>query len=197
MPCKKGGGITARLFVVSAPSGAGKTTLLTRIRKRFPQVAYSVSHTTREKRPGEIDGQAYHFVSLEQFKEMIESDHFLEWAPVYDQYYGTSKLFIDQCLADQRPVILEIDIQGARKVAQIYPDHVSIFIMPPSIDVLEERLKQRGEDPAKMERRLGQAAAEMAEGKGYHHIVVNDDLDMATDELAALFERYLAPEVID
>lgn len=195
MSCK-GGGI-ARLFVVSAPSGAGKTTLLNRTRKRYPQIAYSVSHTTREKRPGEIDGQAYHFVSVGQFKEMIVAEHFLEWAHVYDQYYGTSKLFIDQCLVDQRPVILEIDVQGARKVAQIYPDRVSIFIMPPSIQVLKERLQGRGEDPTKMERRLAEAEIEMAEGKGYHYIVVNDDLDQATDELAALFERYLAPEGVD
>lgn len=195
MSCKRGA--TARLFVVSAPSGAGKTTLLNRIRERFPEIAYSVSHTTREKRPGEIDGQAYHFVSVGQFKEMIEAEHFLEWAHVYDQYYGTSKLFIDQCLVDQRPVILEIDVQGARNVAQIYPDRLSIFIMPPSIDVLRERLQGRGEDAAKMERRLAEAEIEMVEGKGYHHIVVNDDLDQATDELAALFERYLAPEGAD
>ncbi len=123
--------------------------------------------------------------------------HSLEWARVYDQYYGTSKLFIDQCLAEQQPVILEIDVQGARKVARIYPDRVTIFIMPPSMAVLKERLQWRGEDPVKIERRLAEAAAEMAQGKNYQHIVVNDDLDRATDELAAFFERYLAPEDVD
>lgn len=194
MPCKEKVDSMARLFVVSAPSGAGKTTLLSRIRERFPQVAYSVSHTTREKRPGEIDGAAYHFVAVEQFKEMIEAEHFLEWARVYDHFYGTSKLFIDQCLADQRPVILEIDVQGARKVAQIYPGRITVFILPPSIDVLKERLNRRGEDPAKMKRRLAEAEAEMAASNEYQYTVVNDDLDQATEELAAIFDRHLSPE---
>ncbi len=131
MSCKKEDAVAARLFVVSAPSGAGKTTLLNRIRKQLPQIAYSVSHTTREKRPGEKNGLAYHFVSVEQFEKMIKADAFLEWARVYDHYYGTSKLFIDQCLAEQQPVILEIDVQGANTVAQIYPDRITVFIMPP------------------------------------------------------------------
>ena len=195
MSCKEGEATSARLFVVSAPSGAGKTTLLNRIRRRFPQIAYSVSHTTREKRPGETNGEAYHFVSVEQFEKMIEAKAFLEWARVYDQYYGTSRLFIDQCLADHKPVILEIDVQGARKVAQIYPERVAIFILPPSIDVLEERLQGRGENPAKMRRRLAEAEAEMVEGEKYHHIVVNDDLDRATDELTAIFNQYLVSGV--
>jgi len=193
MSYKDGRIAVARLFVISAPSGAGKTTLLNRIRKRFPQIAYSVSHTTREIRPGEVDGQAYHFVSVEEFEKMIQAKAFLEWTKVYGQYYGTSKLFIDQCLADQEPVILEIDFQGARKVARIYPDRVSIFIMPPSVAVLKERLRGRGEDPVKIACRLAEAGTEMTEGKNYRHIVVNDDLDRATDELAALFKRYLTP----
>lgn len=192
MSCNKRGTTTARLFVVSAPSGAGKTTLLNRIRKRFPGIAYSVSHTTREKRPGEINGVAYHFVSVEQFEQMIEKKHFLEWARVYDQYYGTSKLFIDECLANQQPVILEIDVQGARKVAQIYPDRITVFIMPPSIDDLKDRLHRRGEDPVKVKRRLAEAETEMAASEGYQHIIVNDDLDRATDELAAVFDRCLS-----
>lgn len=194
MSCENGNTATARLFVVSAPSGAGKTTLLNRIRIHFPQIAYSVSHTTRDKRPGEVDDEAYHFVSIEEFEEMITANAFLEWAQVYDQYYGTSKIFIDQCLADQQPVILEIDVQGARKVAQIYPDRVSIFIMPPSIDVLRDRLQRRGEDPAKMERRLAEAEKEMAERAHFQHVIVNDDLDRATDELTAIFDRYLSIE---
>jgi len=193
MSYKDGRIAVARLFVISAPSGAGKTTLLNRIRKRFPQIAYSVSHTTRETRPGEVDGQAYHFVSVEEFEKMIKAKAFLEWTRVYGQYYGTSKLFIDQCLADREPVILEIDFQGARKVGRIYPDRISIFIMPPSIAVLKERLQGRGEDPVKIAHRLAEAGTEMAEGKKYRHIVVNDDLGRATDELAALFKRYLTP----
>ncbi|MFN2436920.1 MAG: guanylate kinase, partial [Desulfotignum sp.] len=135
-----------RLFVISAPSGAGKTTLIKQVIGRFPGVSYSVSHTTRPPRPGEIHGKDYFFVSREVFGQMIDAQAWLEWAPVHANFYGTSRTFVREQLAAGKHLLLDIDVQGARQIMDSGLDSVTVFIMPPSLEVLRDRLESRGTD---------------------------------------------------
>ena len=172
------------LFILSAPSGAGKTSLLHALMNDAEGVAVSVSHTTRKQRPGEIDGQHYHFVSVEEFQRMIAGDAFIEHAQVFDNFYGTSKAAVQQQLDSGTDVILEIDWQGARQVRRLFPDAISVFIVPPSVDALRERLSNRGQDSDEIiERRMSDALAELSHYDEYDYIIINDQFEKALQEL--------------
>jgi len=183
-----------RLFVISAPSGAGKTTLIKQVMGRFPGVSYSVSHTTRPPRPGEIHGKDYFFVSREVFRQMIDAQAWLEWAQVHANFYGTSRGFVREQLAAGKHLLLDIDVQGARQIMDSGLDSVTVFIMPPSLEVLRDRLESRGTDsPETIALRLENAKKEIALKYLYQHVVVNDDLDTAAEKLCAIFEKEMAP----
>ena len=176
------------LFVVSAPSGAGKTTLCNMMRKRFPDIAYSISHTTRPPRKGEKNGVDYYFISKDEFETRIKNRRWVEWAKVHDNYYGTSLDFIESSVNKGKILLLDIDVQGAKQIKSAFPDAVTIFIMPPSFEVLENRLKERGTDGDEViARRLENALAEMEEKAFYDHVIVNDDLDTAEKEMGEIF----------
>ena len=153
-----------RLFILSAPSGAGKTTLRYAILDRFPAMIYSVSYTTRKPRPGEKNGKDYYFITKEDFEKKIEKDQWAEWAKVHGNYYGTPAEFLDKRLAMGFGILLEIDVQGAILILERYPESITIFIMPPSLKILKQRLEQRGTDSEKViESRLLNAEKELAQ----------------------------------
>ncbi|MDX1800539.1 MAG: guanylate kinase [Marinobacter sp.] len=175
------------LYVISAPSGAGKTSLVGALLERDSLLGVSVSHTTRPMRPGEVDGVNYHFVSRPEFEAMISEGQFLEHASVFGNYYGTSQVWVEQTLAAGRDVILEIDWQGAVQVRRLMTDCVSIFIAPPSPEVLRERLTGRGTDsPEVVERRLREAREECQHAQEFDYLVVNDQFDEALRQLHAI-----------
>ncbi|WP_299234043.1 guanylate kinase [uncultured Halomonas sp.] len=175
------------LFVVSAPSGAGKTSLVRELVESLDGIQVSVSHTTRPRREGEVDGVNYHFVEVTEFEAMVERGEFFEYARVFDNYYGTSRPAVQAALAAGQDVILEIDWQGARQVRQQLPEAVSIFILPPSREELERRLSGRGTDEhAVIERRMRDAVSEMSHHDEYDYLVINDDFTTALAELRAL-----------
>ena len=176
------------LYIISAPSGAGKTSLVSAIVDTVPNVAVSVSHTTRPMRVGEVDGRDYHFVSAEQFQTMADNGDFLEHATVFGNSYGTSRQHIQEQLAAGKDVILEIDWQGARQIRQQMDGCASIFIVPPSIQALRERLQGREQDSDDViESRMREAVSEMTHYPEFDYIVINDDFEQARDELAAIF----------
>lgn len=175
------------LYIVSAPSGAGKTSLLKQLIPADPRLVLSISHTTRTMRPGEQDGVHYHFVAVDVFLAMVEKGAFLEHAQVFDNYYGTAEAGVRSQLAGGQDVVLEIDWQGAQQVRHRFPDAVSIFIAPPSIAALRERLGGRGQDSeAIIERRMRDAQSELSHYAEYDYLVINDDFDTALAELAAI-----------
>ena len=179
------------LFIISAPSGAGKTTLAKAVLQQFPDILYSISYTTRKPRANEQDGVDYHFVSKQDFKKEIIKGHWAEWAEVYGNYYGTSDEFIKKSLSSGSDILLDIDIQGTLQILKHYPDSVTIFILPPSLNALRKRLEMRGSDSkAVIEKRLVNASKEMAQKKMYRHIIVNDELLKAIDEICAIFNKY-------
>ncbi len=182
-------GKKGNLFIVSAPSGAGKSTLCKAALNHFRDLEYSVSHTTRQPRGNEIDGTDYHFISVEEFEKNIREDKWAEWAKVHGNYYGTSADFLEKTLGSGNDIILDIDVQGAMKLFEKYPDSISIFIMPPSFEVLGARMEGRGEDSKEtMELRLKNAAKEMACKHLYKHIIVNNDLDTAIKEIIDIIQ---------
>ncbi len=177
------------LFVISAPSGAGKTTLIRSVLPKVENLSYSVSHTTRVPREGEINGKDYFFVTEQEFISLIDQNMMLEWAKVHGNYYGTSLGFVRDTLENGANLILDIDVQGAEQVRKIYPDCVSIFIMPPSMETLRQRLEQRGTDsPDVIDIRLKNAEKEMARKDMYSHVLVNDLLEQAVSELYDIFQ---------
>ncbi|QSP95931.1 guanylate kinase [Marinobacter salinisoli] len=175
------------LYVISAPSGAGKTSLVAAMLKADSKLGVSVSHTTRPMRSGEQDGVNYHFVERELFEAMIARGDFLEHADVFGNYYGTSQVWVRETLASGQDVILEIDWQGAEQVRRLMPECVSIFIVPPSPEVLRERLTGRGTDaPDVVERRLAEASEECRHALAFDYLVVNDQFDEALADLLAI-----------
>jgi guanylate kinase len=175
------------LFIVSAPSGAGKTSLLKELLKKDGSLALSVSHTTRTSRPGEENGVHYHFVSVDEFMALAGEAAFLEQAQVFDNYYGTSQSGVESQLESGTDVVLEIDWQGAQQVRKAFPDAISIFIIPPSIAALRERLSSRGQDDESIiERRMQDAQKELSHYAEYDYLVVNDRFDDALDDLACI-----------
>jgi len=175
------------LYLVAAPSGAGKTSLMRALMARCPNLALSVSDTTRPARRGEVDGEQYHFVSIEEFRAGIEAGDYLEYADVYGNYYGTRRDRVEALWDAGRDVLLEIDVQGARQVREQYPGLCSMFILPPSMAVLAERLKGRDTDSADdIARRLREARAELEDCGDFRWMVVNDSFENALDELTAI-----------
>lgn len=173
-----------RLYIVAAPSGGGKTSLIRALLKRDTRLALSVSHTTRPARPAETNGQHYHFVSETEFEQMVKDGGFVEYARVFDHLYGTSYQAIGIQLDEGRDVLLDIDWQGARQVSAAFPDCCSIFIIPPSLETLRERLTHRAQDSAKViERRMRDARSEISHWDEFDHVVINDDFDTALEEL--------------
>ena len=190
---------SASIYVVSAPSGAGKTSLVSRVTSELANVCVAVSHTTRGCRPGEVDGENYHFVDREKFEAMIEAGEFLEHASVFENYYGTSQAEVERCLAAGMDVILEIDWQGAEQVRERMPGIVSIFILPPSREVLLERLKGRGTDSKEViARRTREAVEEMRHHSHADYLLINDDFDQTLEQFKAVLLAHrvrLAPQI--
>jgi guanylate kinase len=179
--------LKGHLFVVSAPSGVGKTTLIHAIRDRCPELRFSVSCTTRPPRSGEVAGVDYHFISREEFSRGVSEGHFLEWAEVHGHFYGTRRAPIDAWLAAGRDVLFDIDVQGASRIRGHCPDAHTIFILPPSLAALKERLQRRGtEDPAQLSRRLEAAKGELLLAPWFDFAVVNDVLQVAIADLHAI-----------
>jgi guanylate kinase len=180
-----------RLFIVSGPSGTGKTTLCGAVLNRFPDMLYSVSYTTRKPRDGEQSGIDYHFIKKKDFKDKIEDGEWAEWAEVHGNYYGTSARLLDKGLHSGRDIILDIDVQGTIRLLKRYPESVAIFIMPPSIEELKRRLKLRNTDSGEViARRLENAKIEMAKKDFYPHVIINDQLSDAIEQLIAVIENY-------
>ncbi len=174
----------ARLFVIAAPSGAGKTTIVGKLVARNPELRFSISYTTRERRKTEVDGADYLFVDVAEFERLRKNDELLEYAEVFDNWYATSRSQVEQHLAQGHSVILEIDWQGARQVRESMPECVTIFVMPPSVQELERRLRDRRTDEANViERRLRDARGDMSHWDEFHYIIINDDLEKAVAEL--------------
>lgn len=174
------------IFVISAPSGTGKTSICERLLKFFSDLKMSISHTTRKPREGERNGLDYYFVDRETFETMIKNGDFIEWAEVYGNLYGTSKKIINDLLSNGVDILLDIDTQGAKIIKKIYPDSVLIFIIPPSIDELERRLKNRGEDSDTIKARLQKAKEEIAQYEFYDYLVINDNLEEAVNKVSCI-----------
>ncbi len=177
------------LYIVSAPSGAGKSSLISALLETNPtyDMKVSVSHTTRDARPGEVDGQHYHFVAKDEFKAMIADESFLEHAEVFGNFYGTSRIWIEENLERGIDVFLDIDWQGARQIRQQMPAAKSIFILPPSNGELERRLNVRGQDSDDViAKRMSEAKSEMSHFDEYDYVIVNDDFDSALVDLKAV-----------
>jgi len=179
------GGRRGMMLVLSSPSGAGKTTLSKRLIAQNPDVVLSVSTTTRPPRPGENDGEHYDFVDEAPFKALIDQDGFYEWAQVFDHYYGSPRAPVEEALTEGRDVVFDIDWQGAQKLAEQAPDDVvRVFILPPSIHLLEDRLRKRGQDSeAVIADRMARARAEISHWEEYDYVIVNEDFAGALDEL--------------
>ena len=176
-----------KLWVIAAPSGAGKTSLVRALLERDPTLKFSISYTTRARRSSEVDGRDYFFVSKEKFLEMAKNDAFLEYACVFDNWYGTGRDHVAQLLAAGSSVVLEIDWQGARQVRERARGSHSVFILPPSVAELERRLRGRKTDSeAVIARRLKDARSDMTHWDEFEHVIVNDDFDGALDRLAAV-----------
>ena len=175
------------LYILSAPSGAGKSSLVSALLEKTDAIKVSVSHTTRAARPGEEDGVNYNFVSVDDFKALIAQDAFLEHAEVFGNFYGTSRLWLEEQLAQGIDIILEIDWQGARQVRDLMPEAVGIFILPPSRAALQQRLDNRGQDSAEIiAGRMAEAVSEMSHFDEYDYVIINDKFDQALIELRSV-----------
>jgi len=178
-----------RLFIISAPSGAGKSTVIEEMRKRVPELAFSISYTTRPKRAGETDGVDYIFVDKSKFDEMIRNDEFVEWAHVHDHLYGTLKRQLEEMMQKGRDVLLDIDVQGGANIKRQFPDAISIFLLPPDMETLKRRLAGRGTDKEEeIELRLANARMEMKYRNRYDHNVINDTVGRASENIIRIMK---------
>jgi guanylate kinase len=176
-----------KLYIISAPSGAGKTSLVKRLLRDLEQLSVSISHTTRAMREGEKEGRDYFFICIDDFKQMKTQQDFLEYAQVFDHFYGTAKKSVMDNLHQGIDVILEIDWQGAQQIKTMIPDCQSIFILPPSIEVLQQRLESRGQDSEEIiARRMQDAVIEISHYREFDYLVVNDDFEQALQELKSI-----------
>ncbi|WP_068638613.1 guanylate kinase [Thauera butanivorans] len=179
--------MSGTLFIVTAPSGAGKTTLVHGLLQRDARVQLSISYTTRAPRAGEQDGREYHFVDVPAFRALRDRGEFLEWAEVHGNYYATSKVWLREQIAAGRDTLLEIDWQGAQQVRKVFPEAVGVFILPPSMEELESRLRGRGTDSDEViSRRLLGARGEMRHVAEFDYVIINDEIDQALDDLVAV-----------
>lgn len=174
------------LFIISAPSGAGKTSLVKSLLEMMPNLYVSISHTTRHKRAYEMDGVHYHFVDKPKFESLIQTGQFLEYAVVFDNYYGTSKTWVNQQLDEGKDIILEIDWQGAQQVKKLIQDAIKVFILPPSYETLKSRLVGRGDDDDVISHRMDNARNELIHYNEYDFIIINDDFNHALHELKSI-----------
>jgi guanylate kinase len=176
-----------QLFIISAPSGVGKSTIIRKVSEDCPKLKFSVSCTTRRKRPEEVDGKDYHFLSRVEFLNGINSGRFLEWAEVHGEFYGTDQHPVEQWLRAANNVILDIDVQGARLVRCSYPSAITIFVLPPSMHVLEERLRSRAtETGEQLAMRVAAARREFLESPWYDYVIINDNLQEAVNDMKAI-----------
>jgi len=176
-----------QLFVITAPSGTGKTTIIDIIRKKIEGIGYSVSHSTRPPRTGEVNGVHYYFVTRKDFEKMIEAHEFVEWTVVYDHLYGTSMSSVESTLSSGKDLLLDLDIQGAQEIKKQFPEATLIFIFPPSLEILHERLQRRSsQDDTNIGLRAGKAAEEIRKCRDYDYLVINDDLNQAAREVEAI-----------
>lgn len=174
------------LVILSAPSGTGKSTICRKLLARRKDLRYSISATTRDPRPGERDGKHYFFIDRAEFKRRIARNEFLEWAIVHDQYYGTPRSFVEGSTSEGMSVLLAIDIQGAAAIRRKMPESVLIFLAPPSIEALRERLTARKDASESVAKRLAAARAELAAAKNYDYLVVNDELERAVNQISSI-----------
>lgn len=185
--------MTGKMIVICAPSGTGKSTLLNRLQTEHPELEWSVSCTTRPMRAGEVNARDYHFISREDFEQQIAEGNFIEWARVHSNYYGTSRKFIEERLKEGRPMLFDLDVQGADAMKKIYgAQALVIFIEPPSLAVLEQRLKTRATDStAVIQERVDNARQELKRKHDYDHLIMNDDVEGAYQRLKTLVARIL------
>lgn len=174
-------------IILTAPSGTGKTTLCHRVLSVLPEVTLSVSVTTRAPRSAEVDGVDYHFVARDAFEQRVNDGRFLEWANVHGNLYGTGTEYRDQWIAEGRDVLFDVDVQGAERLSQVFPNAAKVFLLPPTFDTLESRLRGRAQDSSDViERRLNNARRELLAVRSFHHVIINDDLDHATETFVGL-----------
>jgi len=181
------------LFVLSAPSGSGKTTIARKILRQFSSLSFSISATTRPRRPKEIDGKDYFFLTREDFQQRIAAGGLVEWEEIYGNYYGTLKAEVDRVLEEKASLLFDVDVKGALSIKELYgTEAVLIFVRPPSVDVLRERLIRRGTDTEEVvERRMQRAAWELDQAQLFDHEVINDDLARSVPEVAAIIRKYM------
>jgi guanylate kinase len=179
--------MTGHLYIVAAPSGAGKTTLVRLLLENDPDIRLSISSTTRAPRPGEADGREYHFVTVADFVARVDRDEFLEWAEVHGNYYGTARHWVEGEIDAGHDVLLEIDWQGAQQVRKFFPKAIGMFILPPSIEALEDRLSSRGTDSAAtIARRLAASREEIRHADEFDYVIINDDLQRALGDMISV-----------
>jgi len=179
----------SQIFIISAPSGSGKSTLVKNLMEREPNLLFSVSYTTRAPRGKEVEGQAYHFVSREDFIAMRERGEFIEWAQVFDDFYGTHRRYVERAGTEGKDVVLDIDVQGARQLRERIPEAVSVFILAPSREELEKRLRSRGDvSEAVIRKRVAEAAREIKDFCRYDYVLVNEDVELASDQLQGIVQ---------
>ena len=180
------------IFAISAPSGTGKTTIVRRILSDFPEIVFSVSVTTRKRRKNEVEGVDYFFISEEEFKKKIQNNEFVEWELFYDYYYGTFRNFIENCVNNGKPVILEVDVHGAVEIKRIYPDAILIYIAPPSLEELLIRLKKRQtENEEELRKRIERAKMELIHKDKFDYYIINNDLNTAYYEIKVLIGKLI------
>lgn len=176
-----------RVYIISGPSGSGKDSVMKKVFEKQPDIAFSISSITRDMRPGEVEGEKYNFISRERFEQMIQNDELLEHNIFVGNYYGTPKAPVINCIENGKDMLIEVDVNGAVQIREKMPEAVSIFIMPPSLEVLKKRLTGRGTDSTEViEKRLNEALREIASAKDYDYIVVNDDLETAADDFVRI-----------
>ena len=183
---------SGRIVVVAAPSGSGKTSIAKEILRRYPSLRFSVSATTRPKRPAETDGKDYFFLERAEFEKRIEAGAFVEWETIYGNLYGTLRSEVDAALAQGMHLMFDVDVKGALSIKRAYPEACLIFIRPPSVEVLEQRLRARlTEDAETLRQRMARVPMELEQAALFDHVVVNDVLDKATDEVDAIVKHHL------
>ncbi len=178
------------LLVVSAPSGAGKTTIVKEILRAYPTFGFSVSATTREKRPGEVDGKDYFFLSRSEFERKIAAGDLVEHEEIYSNYYGTLKIEVENALSNGRDIVFDVDVNGGLSIKAKFPEAILVFIKPPSIEILRRRLKGRGsETDAQIEKRMARVEMELEKGEGFDYIIINDELKRAVSEVFGIINK--------
>ncbi len=176
-----------RVYIIAGPSGSGKDSVMKKVFEKAPDMAFSISSITRAMRPGEVEGEKYNFISRERFEQMIANDELLEHNVFVGNYYGTPKAPVIDCIESGRDMLIEVDVNGAEQIRAKMPDAVSVFIMPPSLEILKNRLTGRGTDSQEViDKRLNEALREIASAKDFDYIVVNDDLETAADNFVAI-----------